>query len=376
MLKVESSRDRGSQIPPATSGVGDTNRLRRHFALALLAVWLCLLGLNPVWAAKQRTSPRPAATTAAIPSTTVQAADPASLPEQPEQDACTVPGENLAPTMVLIPPGQFLMGSPDTEKDRDSDEGPQHWVTIPKPFAISRCEITLGQFRQFVEERSQTDHKPYQTVAEQTGGCNVYDLKTQRWNQDKNAHWANPGFPQTDKHPVVCIAWQDAKDYADWLSRRTGASYRLPTEAEWEYAARGGTLTSRYWGDDPKKPELACGFANLGDAELSKLDHDPRNAQCSDGFMYTAPVASFRPNHFGLYDMVGNAWEWVEDCWHGNYQGAPADGSAWAGDKDCDRGVRGGSWGLNPQLLRSALRNGDGPGGAYDLLGFRLARAL
>jgi formylglycine-generating enzyme required for sulfatase activity len=360
----------------AGGGAGPTNRLRRHFASGLLAVLLGLPCLNPARAVQQRSTPRPSATTSASPSTTVQAAGPASLPDKPEQDACTVAGENLAPTMALIPPGQFLMGSPSTEKDRYDDEGPRHWVTIPRPFAISRCEITRGQFRQFVEDRSQTDNKPYQTVAEKTGGCRVYDPKSGQWNQDKSASWANPGFPQTDNHPVVCVAWQDARDYAEWLSRRTGARYRLPTESEWEYAARAGTLTSRYWGDDPNKPEFACGFANLGDAELSKLDHDPRNAQCSDGFMYTSPVASFRPNHFGLYDMAGNAWEWVEDCWHDNYEGAPDDGSAWTGDQGCDRGVRGGSWFGDPRDLRSALRFRLRPGATLIIQGFRLARAL
>jgi len=348
------------------------HRLRRHFFWIFWAGLMGLSCLNPAWAKKTAAS-RPAAPTP--PAITIQAADPASLPEQPEKDACALPGENLAPTMVLIPPGQFLMGSPAAEKDRLNTEGPRHWAAIPRPFAISRCEITKGQFRQFVNDRLKTDHKPYKTVAENTGGCYVYDPKAKQWGRDKTAYWDKPGFPQDDNHPVVCIAWQDAKDYADWLSRRTGANYRLPSEAEWEYAARAGTLTSRFWGDDP---EQGCGFANGADAEAAKINPDWKTTRCSDHYGYTAPVATFRPNPFGVYDMAGNAWEWVEDCDHDNYQGAPDDGRAWIDSTKCAtgyRGLRGGSWNDSPQYLRSANRDWLRPDGANDYLGFRLARA-
>jgi formylglycine-generating enzyme required for sulfatase activity len=334
----------------------------RHFFLSFIALFISLAVLSPAWAKK----PAPAPTPAPPPAYTLQAADPGKLPQR-EPNACLEPGDDLAPTLVLLPPGQFLMGSPAAETDRQSDESPQHWVSIMKPYAMTRCEITRGQFRRFVQE----EH--YQTIAEKIGGCYVYDPKSKQWNPDKKAYWDNPGFPQDDTHPVVCIAWQDAREYANWLSRRTGAAYRLPTEAEWEYAARAGTVSSYYWGSDS---EQGCQFANLGDAELTKLDGDKRNAQCSDGFRYTAPVASYRPNHFGLYDMAGNVWEWVADCWHDNYQGAPSDGSAWEGAADCNRGVRGGSWYYVPQDLRSAYRIWFRPNEAFSLLGFRLARAL
>ena len=334
-------------------------RLTRPTTVIVLLAGLVLL--FPAWAKK----PAPAATPP--PAYTLQAADPSKLPQR-MPDACLEPSGDLAPTLVLLPPGQLLMGSPDSETGRITDEGPQHWVSIMKPFAMTRCEITRGQFRRFVQE----EH--YQTVAEKTGGCHVYDAKSKNWNQDKKAYWDNPGFPQDDTHPVVCIANQDAREYANWLSRRTGAAYRLPTEAEWEYAARAGTVTSYYWGSDP---EQSCQFANLGDAELTKLDGDNRNAQCSDGFRYTAPVASFRPNHFGLYDMAGNVFEWVADCWHDNYQAAPTDGSAWEGMAHCSRGVRSGSWDFLPQILRSALRyTRDSYVVANNIQGFRLARAL
>ncbi len=269
--------------------------------------------------------------------------------------------------MVVMPPGQFLMGSAQEESGRDADEGPRHWVTLSRPFAIGRCEVTRGQFRQFVEETH------YRTQAEKSGGCYLWDSEKKQWKQDAKANWERPGFQQDDRHPVVCVSHGDAEAYIAWLVKRTGVAYRLPTESEWEYAARAGTLTSRYWGDDS---EQGCEFANGADAEAAKINSSWTTTRCSDGYGYTAPVASFRPNHFGLYDMAGNVLEWVADCYHDNYQGAPDDGSAWGDKPGCNRGVRGGSWDSNPQLLRSAFRNRLRPDGTYDFQGFRLARAL
>jgi len=232
----------------------------------------------------------------------------------------------LGPVMIPIPAGTFQMGSPDSEEGRFEDEGPQHWVTIPRPFAIGRDEVTFDDYDRF---------------AQATGRKLPDDSGWGRGNR-----------------PVINVSWQDAKAYAAWLSQQTGQTYRLPTEAEWEYAARAGTSTAYWWGN-----ELGKNHANGGGG--SEWD----NKQ-------TAPVGSFPANPWGLRDTAGNVWEWVENCYHDNYQGAPADGSAWAGDKDCNRGVRGGSWFNDPRSLRSALRNGGGPVGASDLLGFRLARAL
>jgi formylglycine-generating enzyme required for sulfatase activity len=272
--------------------------------------------------------------------------------------------------MVVIRPGQFVMGSPNTETGRDSDEGPQHTVTISKPFAISRCEITVAQFKQFIQETG------YKTTAETDGkGCYTWNTDKKDWLQQADKHWKNPGFSQTDQHPVVCVSWQDAQRFVQWLSQRTGALYRLPTEAEWEYAARADTETARSFGDQSQ-----CQYANgLGQEAQSIADKNWTLADCNDDFVYTAPVASFIPNAFGLYDTLGNASEWTQDCLHDSYQNAPVDGSAWleSGGGTCDRRVvRGGSWGIDPRLLRSAFRFRNGTDGALNFRGFRVARAL
>ena len=284
-------------------------------------------------------------------------------------DACNTTDPNAAPAMVAIRPGRFMMGSSENEADRSPDESPQHQVTIPKPFAISRCEITVGQFTQFIQDSG------YKTTAETDGkGCYVWDAEKKDWQQQADKHWKNTGFVQTDKHPVVCVSWSDAQRYVDWLSQRTGAVYRLPTETEWEYAARADTETARYY--DTKSQ---CDYANgLGQEAKSIADKDWTLAECNDAYIYTAPVAHFKANAFGLYDMLGNVYEWTLDCWHEDYKLAPYDGTAWLESQsgDCDRRVvRGGSWYINPQYLRSANRYRDNSEANY-ILGFRIARAL
>jgi formylglycine-generating enzyme required for sulfatase activity len=278
--------------------------------------------------------------------------------------------DNQAPTMVAIRPGNFLMGSPANETGRYDDESPQHQVTIPHPFAISRCEITVGQFRQFIQESG------YTTTAETNKqGCRAWDVKKNTWDYKAGNYWDMPGFAQTDHHPVVCVSWHDAQRYVDWLSQRTGALYRLPTEAEWEYAARADTVTSRFYQDNEQ-----CDYANgLGQEAKSIASKDWVSADCKDAFVYTAPVASFAENQFGLFDMLGNVLEWTIDCNHDSYSNPPLDGTAWleADKGDCVRRVvRGGSWGDDPQYLRSAVRDGYGADAAIYYLGFRIARAL
>lgn len=266
--------------------------------------------------------------------------------------------------MVVIKPGQFQMGS----ADGDADEQPVHAVTIPKPFAISRCEITVGQFRQFVEDAR------YQTTAEKSGkGCNIWNVERKEAEQLPDRNWKNPGFKQSDDHPVVCVSWDDAQTYVKWLSHRTGGVYRLPTEAEWEYVARAGTPTARYYQDD-----LQCDCANgLGQEGKSIADSGWVLAECSDGHVYTVPVASYGENQFGLFDLLGNVWEWTQDCWHGNYNNVPNNGSAWLEKDggDCSRRVvRGGSCCSDPQILRSAFRYWDFSDVANYNQGFRIAR--
>ena len=265
------------------------------------------------------------------------------------------------PEMVEIPPGEFLMGAARNEIDSGDNERPRHTVKIQSAFAASRFEITVRQFTAFVDA---SGHKA-------EGSCNVWSGSS--WENQPGKSWRDPGFSQTGTHPVVCVSWNDARAYTTWLSRLTGKHYRLPTESEWEYMARGGTRTSRFWGDDPA---LACEHANVHDATTQsarKFAWEPH--ECKDGFVETAPIGRFKANPFGLHDTAGNVWEWVEDCFNTNYINAPTDGSARVTD-DCGRRVyRGGGW-SGPSSVRSATRTGNPPSYRAQLLGFRVVRAL
>lgn len=278
----------------------------------------------------------------------------------------------VCPEMVTVPAGSFQMGSPKTEKGRDDAEGPLQKVEINKPFAIGMYEATRAEFAAFVRE---TSWKPSSAP-----NCGYRTNLQPTWKHDNpKLDWENPGFEQNDNHPVVCVSWNDAKAYASWLSKKTGKSYRLPTDAEWEYAARAGTATSRTWGENPAD---ACKFANVGDlARDARLVPGvaPGTAthNCNDGFAYTAPVGSFRPNPIGLRDVIGNVWEWVEDCWNNTLEGIPADGSARKGGDCNSRTVRGGSWlGPPPGATRLAKRSYAPVGTPYINLGIRVALTL
>ena len=232
----------------------------------------------------------------------------------------------ICPEMVVVPSGSFMMGSPADEPSRYNNEGPQHRVTISKPFAVGKYEVTVGQFKKFAKE---TRHP--------------------------NNEWRNPGFSQSANHPVVGVSWEDAKTYVCWLSTKTGQNYRLLSEAEWEYVARAGTTTAYHFG-----PMILGNLAN----------YDKKR----DG---TVVVGSYPENAFGLHDVHGNVWEWVEDCWHNDYNGAPSDGSAWTSDCDDNRRVlRGGSCGSVPWNLRSAIRIECIARDRSLLSGFRIARTL
>ena len=252
------------------------------------------------------------------------------------------------PQMVYIPAGSFRMG--DIQGGDDSDEKPVHSVSV-KAFLMSTTEVTVGQFRTFVKASS------YKTEAEQGDGCYVYENGS--WDKLSKANWRNPGFKQSANEPVVCVSWNDAQRYVDWLNKETGEQYRLPSEAEWEYAARAGSETKYSWGNSIGRNKANC------DGCGSRWD----NSQ-------TAPVGSFAANAFGLYDMHGNVWEWTLDCWNDSYEGAPSDGTAWLSG-DCGRRVlRGGSWNVNPYVLRSANRFNLTTGDRVNNFGFRLARTL
>ncbi len=279
------------------------------------------------------------------------------------------------PEMVPIPSGSFIMGSSRQERDREQVhayvsgwEQPQREVTIARPFAIGRFEITRVQFAKFARE---TGHS--------TGSrCKVYFPAEHDWREEDGYNWRRPGFLQTGEHPVVCVSFADASQYVEWLSKKTGKRYRLPSQAEFEYATRGGTATARYWGDSL---DGACVYANVVDQTRVETDTKfPPDmvTSCRDGFVRTAPVGSFRPNNFGLYDMIGNVWEFNEDCASDDHTVVPINGSPYLLG-DCKfRTLSGGSYGSRKSELRAAQRGRGGDPQTYraDYLGFRVAREL
>jgi formylglycine-generating enzyme required for sulfatase activity len=251
-------------------------------------------------------------------------------------------------------------------------------VTISRAFAVGKYTVTVDQFAEFLKQTG------YDTISDcwtYEGGNDAqpvpdgYPTGQVRLGRS----FRNPGFSQTGSHPAVCLNWNDAKAYVAWLSKKTGKSYRLLSEAEWEYAARGRTDPGPYpryfFGDNE---EDMCRYANGADqtAKREIAGWNRSIANCSDGYAYTAPVGSFLPNAFGLYDMHGNVWEWLEDCFHSGYEGAPTDGSAWTSG-DCSRHeFRGGSWMMGPRALRAAYRESVPAGLRGNGLGFRLGRTL
>ena len=266
------------------------------------------------------------------------------------------------PEVVVVASGSFMMGSPGGEDGRDDDEDPVHRVRIVEPFAVGVMEVTRGEFGRFVRE---TGHSTGNACRTHEGG---------EWKERSGRSWRIPGFSQADGHPVVCVSWEDAQSYVRWLSGETGKRYRLLSESEWEYVARGGTRTSRHWGD---RASDACQYANVADRSAKEKYTRWAIHECRDGYVHTAPTGSFVANPYGLHDALGNVWEWVEDCWHDDYDGAPTDGSAWTSGGGCSRRVlRGGSWGNSPGFVRSANRSGSPSGNRDSLVGFRVARTL
>ena len=274
------------------------------------------------------------------------------------------------PEMLQIPGGDFLMGSPHSvtqaEKappKRAKRERPVHRVRIAT-FALGKHEVTREQYAAFVVA---TDYH-------KAGGCKYWTGTRFEIVTDKD--WRNPGYPQQDNHPAVCISWHDAKAYVSWLANRTGKPYRLPSEAEWEYSARANAGTPRFWGTNPA---AACIHANVFDLKAAKASTFPSMTphNCNDGFSHTAPVGSFQANAFGLHDTAGNAWEWTEDCWHKSYKGAPDDGSAWiAGERCTQRVLRGGSWISLARFVRSGNRSKMNTNMRIYRNGFRVALSL
>ena len=279
------------------------------------------------------------------------------------------------PQMVVVPAGSFLMGAPPDEPGQRKYENPQQHLAVAS-FTIGETEVTVAQFAAFVTDTQRPTPE----------GCYTHgDASDDISDFDRAASWRAPAFAQTDQHPVVCVAWQDAKDYAAWLSRKTGQRYRLPSEAEWEYAARGGTTTAFFWGTNADRE---CRRMNGGDHALARAvanwkksleralsngDARARLVDCDDGSAFTAPVGSYEANPFGLRDIIGNAWEWVETC---STQAIPSQVHPPAPSSCEYRRTRGGSWDDFPEDLRSATRSRLAPDQRRNDLGFRVARDL
>ena len=251
-----------------------------------------------------------------------------AIPQPGETFSDSLASGGEGPRMVVIPAGSFRMGCV-TGRDCDDDEHPVHTVRLAAPFALSVHEVTFADWE----------------ACTSAGGCSRHRPRDEGWGRGNR--------------PVINVSWEDAQSYVSWLSRETGAAYRLPSESEWEYSARAGTVTSYSWGNEIGRNRANC------DGCGSRWDDDR-----------TAPVGSFAANSWGLYDMDGNVWEWVEDCWNGSYGGAPLDGSAWPQGNCSERVLRGGSWFSYPGSLRSAYRYGNAPGFRDFNIGFRVARTL
>jgi sulfatase modifying factor 1 len=273
------------------------------------------------------------------------------------------------PEMAVVPAGTFVMGTPASELgDAPSPAETQTTVIrIARPFALGRYEVTRGEFAAFVRDAG------YEIRA----GCRNWDDALSRFNDDARRTWLDPGRPVEpgEQHPINCVSWADAQAYVQWLARKTGQPYRLPSAAEWEYAARAGSTTLRFWGDDPQD---GCDHANTYDRSsraVYRLGWD--DAGCSDGYPDLAPVGQFKPNSLGLHDMIGNVVEWTEDCWTGSYVGRPKDGSAWTWLGGCERRVlRGGSWVAPPERSRSGYHGEAAATDRADYVGFRVALDL
>ncbi len=284
--------------------------------------------------------------------------------------------------LVLIPAGQFMMGSEETPANVVAffkttygwdnlnandyrSEHPVHRVRITRPFYLGACDVTVGQFRKFAAETKYFTDAENDLKAAQAKG------ESGQAGKEPESTWRNPGFQQTDDDPVVCVSWNDAMTFCDWLTRKEHDAYRLPTEAEWEYACRAGT-TTRYWnGDDP---EALAKVANLADAAGKRRYPSWRAIRASDGYVYTSPVASFPANPFGLYDMHGNVWQWCAD-WYGAdyYAASPKDDPA-GPSSGSNRVLRGGSWLTTADSVRSAERFSARPFGRGNIVGFRVAK--
>ena len=285
--------------------------------------------------------------------------------------------ESIGLKFAAIKPGEFRMGSSAEEveqalkdfsyskREEYDNEQPRHRVRITKPFSMGTTTVTVGQFRKFVEDAN------YKSDAEKDGkGGHGYNSEKNAWEYDAKTSWRSPGFAQNANHPVVQMSWNDAVEFCKWLSRKDGRTFRLPTEAEWEYCCRAGS-TTRYWfGDDP---EGLAEVANVADATAKAKFTTWKTIKASDGYVFTAPVGSFKPNAWGLYDMHGNVWQWCQDYYEKDYYKDAPPEDPQGPERASDRVARGGSWDSYGRICRSAYRYRHSPDYRRDFLGFRVA---
>jgi formylglycine-generating enzyme required for sulfatase activity len=261
------------------------------------------------------------------------------------------------PLMKVLAAGGFQQGTP-AGADALAFEMPQHKVTIARTFAAGVYDVTVGEYSQFVA-----------ATGVGANSCATYDGA---WRVNPSVTWRNAIESQTPSHPVSCVSWQDAKDYAAWLSHTTHQTYRLPSASEWEYAARAGSAAQVPW----TTPAEACSYANVADQTAARHYPGWKVLPCADEFVQSAPVGSFKENAFGLYDMLGNVFQWTEDCWTDNYQGAPIDGSAQSAGDCTQHELRGGSWFTQPDFVRTSYRNRFESNYRSTSIGFRLIREI
>lgn len=333
------ARDPGSTRPDALGRA----RVLTLRALAWTAAAALAAGVLSAQSADRPARSRPAATTAAkSDKVRLNCPPPPALALPSGADATPVAWRDCAdtPELIRLQGGRFLMG--EQGSTGTLYERPVHEVVIAE-FSIGKYEVSFAEWDECYR----------------SGGCLTYP-DDEGWGRGQM--------------PVINVSWVDAQQFVRWLSQKSGKNYRLPSEAEWEYAARAGTSSRYSWGDGA---EWACAQANVLDiAGFAAHPNWTWRAGCNDGYAYSSPVGSFPPNRWGLHDMNGNVWEWVQDCWHSDYTGAPEDGSAWTTGPECGKRVnRGGGWGNNPRSMRSASRDADSATGHSNAMGFRVARS-
>ena len=267
----------------------------------------------------------------------------------------TDPATEMA--FVLVKGGCYLMG--DTFGDGDKDEKPPHEVCV-NDFKLAKNVVTKGEFKKFADESG------YRTEAEKGDGCYTWNGST--WKMDSHTNWRNPGFPQEDSHPAVCVSWNDAIAFTDWMSRKSGIRYRLPTEAEWEFAARSGGKKEKFAGFSEEGQLYQ--YANFCD---SNCDAQWKTVSQNDGYKYTSPVGSYKPNGLELYDMSGNVWQWVSDRYGENYYQESTKIYPPGPSTGPFRVLRGGSWNFRPHHVRTTWRWWHFPVDRYGVTGFRPA---